>query len=129
MRSDLGDKDLSISHSKSLELIARQLGFKDWNTLHAAIGNRSTASPVHIGETVTGRYLGQSFTDNVLGVQAIAGASRFRLSLNLFEPIDVVTFDSFSSFRKRITCTIDRQGVSAERTSNGDSQMVLELSQ
>ena len=129
LRSDLSDGALSISHSKSLELIAHQLGFKDWNTLHAAIGNRPAASPVNIGETVSGRYLGQSFTAEVLGVQAMAGASRFRLSLELFVPIDVVKFDSFSSFRKRIACTIDRQGVSVERTSDGNPQMVLEISQ
>jgi len=129
LRADLSDGHSSISHSKSLELIAHQFGFKDWNCLHAAIGNRGPDTPVNVGETVHGRYLGQPFTAEVLGVQTMAGASRFRLSLNLIEAIDVVKFDSFSSFRKRIACTINRQGISAERTSNGNPQMVLEVSQ
>ncbi|MGJ8562164.1 MAG: glyoxalase superfamily protein [Alphaproteobacteria bacterium] len=129
LRSDLADDDTSISHSKSLELISHQLGFKDWNTLHFAIGNRPTSRPINVGDILNGRYLGQSFEAEVLGVKSMAGASRFRLTLDLLDPIDVVKFDSFSSMRKRISCTVNRDGISAEKTSNGKPQIKLELSQ
>jgi len=127
LRSALSREGTAISHSKALELIAHQYGYKDWNTLHAAIGNRPPASPIAIGRAVSGRYLGQPFQAEIIGVQAFQTTNRFRVTLNLDAPIDVVTFDSFSSFRKRINCTVDQYGVSAERTSNGEPQMVLEL--
>lgn len=129
LRSALATDGTAISHSKALELIAHQYGYSDWNTLYAAIGNRPPASPLMIGRAVSGRYLGQSFRAEIIGVQAFKTSSRFRLTLDLDVPIDVVTFDSFSSFRKRINCTVDQNGISAERTSNGEPQMVLELVQ
>lgn len=129
LRSALSADGTTVSHSKSLELISHQFGFKDWNTFHAAIGNRPATNPITIGKAVSGRYLGQSFCGEIIGVQALQNANRFRLTLNLDVPIDVVTFDSFSSFRKRIYCTVDQNGVSAERTSNGEPQMILELVQ
>lgn len=129
LRSALLTDGTAVSHSKSLELIAHQFGFKDWNTLHAAIGNRPATNPITIGRTVCGRYLGQPFSAEIIGVRAFRTSNHFRLTLNLDVPIDVVTFDSFSSFRKRIHCTVNQNGISAERTSNGEPQMVLELVQ
>ena len=129
LRSNLAEVDTIVSHSKSLELIAYQLGFKDWNTLHSAISKQPILNLITVGEFLNGRYLGQPFEAEVLGVKSMAGASRFRLTLNLVEPIDVVNFESFSSMRKQISCTIDRHGISAERTSNGEPQMILELGQ
>jgi uncharacterized protein len=41
LRQALGDKSVSLTHSESLELIAKVLGLPDWNTLSARI----TASP------------------------------------------------------------------------------------
>ena len=37
MRSALAERQIDISHSDSLELVARQFGFDDWNTLAARI--------------------------------------------------------------------------------------------
>jgi hypothetical protein len=39
-----------IGHSQCLELQAHQHGFKDWNTLHAAVGNRPPPSPLTLGD-------------------------------------------------------------------------------
>jgi hypothetical protein len=47
------------------------------------------------------------------------------VSLDLDEAVDVVTFDSFSSFRKRVNGVIGKEGVSRERTSNGRPQLEL----
>ena len=35
LRAALGARDISVSHSEALELVARQLGARDWNTLAA----------------------------------------------------------------------------------------------
>jgi ATP-dependent Lon protease len=37
LRDALKTKSISVSHSESLELVARTLGFHDWNVLSAAI--------------------------------------------------------------------------------------------
>jgi hypothetical protein len=127
LRAQLAKEGTLISHGQSLELLARQFGHKDWNTLHAAIGNRPARSLVHIGDQVSGTYLGQHFNAEVIGVQVQSAGTRFRITLKLDEAVDVVRFDSFSAFRHRITCTIGRDGKTEQKTSNGEPHMVLDL--
>src|ERR1700727_1878724 len=38
LRDSLVDRNVSLSHSKCLEIVARQYGFADWNTLSAKLG-------------------------------------------------------------------------------------------
>ena len=119
----------TVSHSKALELIAAQHGYNDWNTLHAALGNRAGPESLVPGARVTGAYLGQPFSARLVGIQAISSApGHFRVALDLDEAVDVVTFDSFSSFRKRVNGVIGKDGVSRERTSNGRPQLELSWS-
>jgi hypothetical protein len=62
------------------------------------------------GARVTGAYLGQPFSARIVGVQAITSApGSYRVSLDLDEAVDVVTFDSFSSFRKRVNGVIGKE--------------------
>ncbi len=124
LRAGLSEDGDFISHSESLELVAKQYGMRDWNTLHAAAGNRRKP-PLAVGARVKGRYLGQAFNGDVLGVQTLS-AGRTRVTIELDDPVDVVTFDSFSAFRRRINATIDDDGKSPEKTSNGVPQLVLD---
>jgi len=129
LRTRLQVSGETIGHSKALELVAAQYGFNDWNTLHAALGNRAGPESLMPGARVTGAYLGQPFAARIVGVQAITSApGHYRVSLDLDEAVDVVTFDSFSSFRKRVNGTIGKDGVSRERTSNGRPQLELSWS-
>ena len=139
LRSDLAATGTELSHGRALELVAHQHGYRDWNTLHAAIGNSPPAeavaapdrpaSPAQVGEAVRGTYLGQPFTGRVVSVhmlgRAQGAAARYRVEIDFDEPVDVVTFDSFSSFRKRVTAMLDGTGVTAARTSNGEPHMRL----
>ena len=127
LRSALALDGTSVGHSQSLELLAHQHGYKDWNTLHAAVGNRPLTSPVMPGQRVSGQYLGQSFNGDVLSVQNLVSSNRYRLTLQFDEPVDVVAFDSFSAFRKRVSCTIGIDGLTTEKTSNGQPQLRLDL--
>ena len=116
----------TISHARALELIASQYGFKDWNTLHAAAGNRTGIEHQKPGVQVSGRYLGQPFKAQLLGItMSTADADRYRVVLDLEEAVDIVTFDSFSAFRKRVHGAIGSDGMSRERTSNGLPQLEL----
>ncbi len=127
LRATLSGDAQAVSHSRSLELIAAQYGYRDWNTMHAALGNRTKAGPpVALGERVSGHYLGQAFAGEVIGIQSLT-PDRYRVTVNFDDPVDVVTFDSFSAFRKRVSSVVDRYGVSAEKTSNRQPQMQLDV--
>ena len=126
LRTRLAAEGETIGHSRSLELIAAQYGFRDWNTLHAAVGNRPPFNPWMLGSRVKGRYLGQAFEGEILSVQALtAQPGRYRLTMKFDEPVDVVTFESFSAFRQRVTATVDETGRTIEKTSNGLPQLEL----
>ncbi|MES5099347.1 glyoxalase superfamily protein [Agrobacterium sp. BA1120] len=126
LRASLSQEGQTISHSRALELVAVQFGYRDWNTLHAAVGNRPPFNPYMLGSRVSGFYLGQPFTGSVLGVQSLGGdPERYRLTLHFDDPVDVVTFDSFSAFRQRVHCNVDTTGRTAQKTSNGRPQVEL----
>ncbi len=116
LRAGLDEDGDFITHSESLELVAKQHGYRDWNTLHAAIGNRPR---------VKGRYLGQDFSGEIIAVRSMP-PDHLRIVLQFDEPVDVVTFDSFSAYRSRVSVTINAEGVTAEKTSNGAPQLVME---
>ena len=127
LRKRFADDGQAIGHARALELIAAQYGFRDWNTLHAKVGNRPPFNPWMLGARVRGHYLGQPFDAEVRGVQALSDEpGRYRLTLHFDEPVDVVTFESFSAFRQRVSCTVDETGRSRERTSDGRPHLELE---
>lgn len=125
LRASLAAEGREITHSAALELIAKSHGLKDWNTLHAAIGN-TPPPPTMLGQIVEGRYLNQPFTAEVLGITQLS-EGRFEITLHLAEPVDVVTFDSFSNFRSRVRKTVDASGRSFDKTSDGTPHLVLRL--
>lgn len=114
-----------IAHSAALEMLARSHGLRDWNTLHARIGNRPQVA-IAPGDRVTGHYLKQPFTAEVLGVTE-TGPGRTHLVLHLDQPVDVVTFESFSNLRRRVQITVGPEGRSFTATSDGTPHLVLDL--
>lgn len=125
LRASLSATGQDISHSQSLELIAKSFGFKDWNTLHAKIGN-GPHPPVMLGQIVEGHYLKQPFVAEVLGVTQLSDG-RYSVVLRFAEAVDVVTFDSFSNFRQRITKVVGPDGRSFDRTSDGQPHLQIRL--
>jgi hypothetical protein len=125
LRGTLAEAGTKISHAEALELVARQHGHRDWNTAHAAATAEPPAPPVALQEKVAGRYLGQPFRGTVIALKTIGSAQRWMVTLHLDEPVDVVTFDSFSALRTRITGTIGPDGKTVEKTSNGEPHLVI----
>ena len=72
LRSTLSRQGTDTTHSGALELLAGQYGYRDWNTLHAAAGNRSQRPPFEVRRVVTGKYLGQDFSGEIIALQALA---------------------------------------------------------
>lgn len=125
LRARLAGQGTQISHSQALELVAHQHGARDWNTLRALAARPGNARPLALGDRVAGRYLGQPFTGYVHGLSHAANAGHMRITLQFDEPVDVVTFDSFSSFRQRVSATIGTDGRSPQKTSDGAPQLIV----
>ena len=111
-----------ISHAQALELVARQNGARDWNTLSAQLSKASTA-PFHVHQRVQGRYLGQAFKGEIKALSS--SGSHYAVSVRFDEPVDTVTFDSFSNMRQVVRSTVDLNGTSVRRTSNGTPHLTL----
>ncbi|MBK0325720.1 hypothetical protein I5535_00290 [Rhodobacteraceae bacterium F11138] len=125
LRAALVGSGHEITHSQSLELLARQLGHRDWNTLHASIGNTPPV-PFHLGQKIGGAYLGQRFSGEIIGLRELASGARYHLTLRFDTPVDVIRFASMSNLRSQITATVNRDGVTAEKTSDGRPHLVLD---
>ena len=126
LRASLQLDGQSISHSKSLELVAHQMGFRDWNTLFASHGNCPPVAPVHMGQDVFGHYMGQPFSAKVLGLEE-KSTGRYRLTLKFDDPLNVTPEFSFEVTRQRVSCNIDISGKTIEKTSNGEPHLSLAL--
>ncbi|ARM11632.1 MULTISPECIES: glyoxalase superfamily protein [Rhizobium] len=129
LRQAMNDRGTALTHSAALEMIARQHGARDWNTLAAlaAKPNVAAKTPPFVGAHVRGRYLNQPFTGEILSLSALPGGELYRITIHFDEAVDVVTFESFSAFRRRVSAQIDADGVSPRKTSNGVPHLVLDL--
>ncbi len=114
----------ALGHSQALELIAQYYGYKDWNTLSAAV--RSQTLPLIKGDRVSGQYLSHPFTATVVEVRA-ERVGWYWLRLQLDEAIDVVESRHFSSWRSQLRATVNREGVTDAKTSNGVPHLQLDL--
>ena len=74
---------------------------------------------------MSGRYLGQDFTGHVYGLSHFGPDGGMRITVHFDAPVDVVTFDSFSSYRQRVSGVINAEGRSPQKTSNGEPQLVV----
>lgn len=124
LRAALLAQGTAISHAQALELIARQQGARDWNTLHARLAQRNAPAALALNDRVRGRYLGQPFTGQITGLSG--PASHRQISIRFDRPVDVVRFKSFSNLRHQIRATIDEHGRSHRHTSDGEPQLIVE---
>ena len=123
LRAALQAQGNAVSHAQALELIARQRGAKDWNTLHARMAMRNAPPELALGDRVGGHYLGQAFADRVVG---LSGPSTHRqIEIRFDHPVDVVPFESLSNVRNQIRSVIDEKGRSHRHTSDGVPQLIV----
>ncbi|EPE99083.1 glyoxalase superfamily protein [Rhizobium grahamii] len=128
LRQAMETRGTAISHSAALELVAQQHGVRDWNTL-SALATRPNEEPIaalSVGAQVRGRYLNQAFSGKILALSAHGGGLH-KITIHFDEPVDVVTFESFSAFRQRINAQVDGNGVSPRKTSNGVPHLILDI--
>ena len=124
LRATMADSGTAISHSAALETIARQWGYRDWNTLSAAAPETVVTPRWQVGQRVTGRYLGHAFAGRIKSATEASGGF-WQLVLVFDEAVDVAASARFSNFRRQVRCAVNGQGVTAERTSDGKPHVVL----
>lgn len=122
LRSALAADGKVLGHAQALELVARQNGARDWNTLSAGLA-KIAPSPFHLHQRVQGRYLGQPFK-GVINALSSSG-SYYSITVRFDEPVDTVSFESFSNMRRVARAVVDINGNSVSKTSNGTPHLIL----
>lgn len=112
----------TVGHSQALEEVARRHGYRDWNTASAALPDR-IALPVQVGQRVQGAYLGRPFAGLVLGMQLLPDMRHYEVTVKFDRPVNVSRFDSMVIERQRVRATVNLDGISPARTSDGEPHM------
>lgn len=126
LREDRAAKGEPLSQSQALEAVAREHGYRDWNTARADLPEHLRPT-LQVGQRVSGHYLSQPFEGVVLGLAMLGAGKYFRVKIRFDEPVDVVKFDSFSAFRQQVQVKVDAYGRSPDHTSDGKPHLQLDL--
>lgn len=124
LRLALAERRLDISHSDSLELVARQFGFANYNMLSARIAGDARVPALPEGWIVTG--LGRPNLYRVGTDPALPGA----IKIETLDKAAEVDIDAFSSLMQSIAATHYRGKtirIRAELRSRGAERGVLWL--
>lgn len=123
LREERGLAGTPLGQGQALEEIARRHGYRDWNTASASLPDR-VAIPVQVGQRVKGTYLGRPFTGLVLGMQLLPDMRHYEVTVRFDKPVNVSRFD-WPIERLRVRTTVNLEGVSPARTSDGEPHMRL----
>ena len=122
LRAALSGKGQAVTHSQALELLSAQYGYRDWNTVCAAANSKIEHAFV-IGDRVSGTYMRQPFCGEIRALAKVGQNGHVRVTLQFDQPVDVVSFESFSSHRSRVTAVIRADGDSVKKTSDGEPHL------
>ncbi|KQU74368.1 hypothetical protein ASC75_21630 [Aminobacter sp. DSM 101952] len=135
LRDALAAEGIAVSHAKALELVARQEGVRDWNTLAARpvaspvpakAGSATSAVPFAVGENVAGTFNGNPAQGRVIGLEETIKPDLWRVTVAFNPPVDVSTSKLFSSERRRIQMVVGADGRSRRLTGTETGVMALE---
>jgi len=124
IRARFATENQHISYSAALERVAAEQGYANWNVMSSRLSNTPEV-PVQVGDRVEGSYLKQPFSGTIAAVKNIGQGTAFEISIDFDTPVDVVEFESFSNFRRRVSTKIKPGGVSFNKTSDGVPQMIV----
>lgn len=130
LRDALAAEGIAVSHAKALELVARQEGARDWNTLAARPGGTkldepASTVPFAVGETVSGTFNGNPARGRVIGLEETIKPDLWRVTVAFNPPVDVSTSKLFSSERRRIQMVVGADGRSRRLTGTETGVMAL----
>ena len=124
LREYLSTQNINLAYGAALEAIAKQHGYRDWNTLSATV-KQNTKWPC-AGERVMGKYLGHSFRGTVLKSELMSNSDNRRYTVMMDEPIDVVKSEHFSNYRQRISSTLNSDLESVDHKGNPNKILIID---
>lgn len=122
LRAYLATKNIELNHSASLEAMAAQHGYRDWNTLSATFGEECWPS---VGDRVKGTYLGHPFTGIIRSAHITKNEGIRRYHFQFDNAIDVVKSEHFNNLRKRVSADLNTDLVSVNMKWEPDGILVL----
>ncbi|WP_417466092.1 glyoxalase superfamily protein [Kordiimonas sp.] len=144
LRSYLAELDLPLTHAQSLEAIAKEDGFRDWNTYaanppagmaendvpaRAAQRDHQSASRLqfHVGDRVAGIYRGTPYRGTILGLEKTDGGPVWRIKIQFDAPVEIGTSEALSLTRLRIRSMINADGASVNLKGTPDGWLSVTL--
>jgi hypothetical protein len=134
LRAALAEDGIAVSHARALELVARQNGVRDWNTLAAQPAGAGrpvpaapvvAAAPFGVGETVEGTFNGRDAHGRVIGLEETIKPDLWRVTVAFDPPVNAATSQLFSAERRRVQMVVGADGRSRRLTGTETGVMAL----
>lgn len=134
LRDALAEEGLAVSHGKALDIVARQNGVRDWNTLAARTAAANPLptpavdigpTPFKVGQTVAGSFNGNPAKGRVIGLEETIKPHLWRVTVAFNPPVDASTSNLFKAERRRVTMVVGADGKSRRLTGTETGVMAL----
>jgi hypothetical protein len=133
LRTALAEDGIAITHAKALELVARQNGARDWNTLAAQapeakptpVATIAATAPFGVGEAVAGTFNGRAAHGRIIGLEETIKPDLWRVTVAFDPPVDVATSQLFTAERRRVQMVVGADGRSRRLTGTETGVMAL----
>ena len=128
LRDALAADGIAVSHGKALELVARQNGARDWNTLAAKENGSETivqTTPFNVGDRVEGTFNDSSAQGRIIGLAETIKPSLWRVTVQFDPPVNASTSRLFAAERRRVEMVVGADGRSRRLTGTETGVMAL----
>ncbi|MBA8844032.1 hypothetical protein KXR64_01485 [Brucella intermedia] len=133
LRQALSEEGIAISHGKALDLVARQSGKRDWNTLAAngskveAASMQDDTAPYRVGQRITGLFHTTPFDARIIAVEETIKPELWRITLQFDPAINVAVSPNLSMLRRRVTAVVGTDGKSRRLTGSETGGIALNV--
>jgi hypothetical protein len=128
LRDALAADGISVTHAKALELVARQNGARDWNTLSGRLPAPRQAgrrAPFCVGEAVAGTFNGSEAHGRVIGLSETIKPDLWRVTVAFDPPVNASTSKHFTAERRRVEMVVGADGRSRRLTGTETGVMAI----
>lgn len=130
LRDALAAEGIAISHGKALDIVARQNGERDWNTLAARPVREIapvelTAAPFSVGDEVQGTFNETPARGRVIGLSETIKPNLWRVTVRFDPPVNASTSRHFAAERSRVEMVVGADGRSRRLTGTETGVMAL----
>jgi hypothetical protein len=133
LRDALAAEGIAVSHGKALDLVARQQGLRDWNTLSSQTKadalpakDKQTGAPFGVGDTVEGTFKNRPAHGRVIGLAETIKPDLWRVTVHFDPPVNASTSDTLVAERRRVEMVIGADGRSRRLTGTETGAMALQ---